>query len=254
MSKSRTRRVRPAERLAPPANRDQAAFARELCDRVEHFDDPLSVERWASSLLGRTWERGRCQDECGRDPGFELGAAIVEAIADAGGRGAKLALLAIAALDDHELNEHAASWAAELEDEPAPDWFAKVGEANVIRSCVIYSPCEAEVIFIEADQPSFGLHSICVYVDNRWKGSAKHIELVKDLDSIAADIAAESPVARDLITVEPELACERIRWAIWETDGWPGIDVGQNYADLRALALARAAAGPARRRRQRPRA
>lgn len=254
MSKTRTRRVRPAQRLTPPADGDQAAFARKLCDDLERFDNPLSVERWASSLLGRTWERGRVRDEGGSDPGFALGAAIIEAIADVGGRGAKLALLALDALDDHYLSEHAASWAAEIEDVPIPDWFAKVGKANVIRSFVVYSPCEAEAIFIEADQPSFGLHSICVYVDNRWKGSAKHIELIQELDSTAANIAAGISGAGGVIPVEPELACQRILWGIWETDSWPGFDVGENYADLRALTLARAGAGPVRRRKRRARA
>jgi hypothetical protein len=246
MSTPRTRRVRAAKRLTAPPTRDQAEYARTLCENVAAIEDPLTLERWASSFLGRTWERGRRHHgEMEQDHGFALGAAIVEAIADVGGPGAAAALLAISQLSDDCVGEHAASWAKQIEDSSVPDWVAKVGQANVIRALVAHSPCESEVVFIEADQPGFGLHTVVVYIDDQWGGIAKHVALLRPVDSIRASFEAELTGRGGLIQAEPELACRRILHAIWLTDERPGLTVGDTYADLRGIAVARACAGPA---------
>jgi hypothetical protein len=253
MTNPRRRRVPPATRLTPPPDQHQAAFARELCRDVEAIDDPLTLERWASSLLGRTWERRRRHPDAeGHDPGFALGAAMVEAIADVGGQGAAIALAAIAELDDDGVGEHAAAWAAEIGALPIPDWVAKVGRANVTRALVAHSPCVGEAIFIEADQPSFGPHSVAIYIDNQWGGLVTRIGLIPPIEPFAADHAGQLWGSHDLVAVEPELACRRILQAIWLTDERPGI-CGDSYADLRAIALARVSAGPVPPRKSRAR-
>jgi hypothetical protein len=210
------------------------------------MEDSLTLERWASSFVGRTWERGwRHQNETEEDCGFALGAAMIEAIADVGGRGAAMALTAISELGDDDVAMHAASWAKQIEDPSVPEWVAEVGQANVIRALVAYSPCESEVVFVEADQPSFGLHTILVYIDNQWGGVAKHIALLQPVDSISAKFEAGLTGPGGLIPVEPELACTRILHAMWLTDDRPGVAIGDDYADLRAIAFARVCARPA---------
>jgi hypothetical protein len=170
---------------------------------------------------------------------------MIEAIADVGGRGAATALLAISELGDDDVGMHATSWAKQIEDPTVPEWVAKVGTAVVTRALVAHSPCESEVVFVEAEQPSFGLHTILVYIDNQWGGVAKHIALLQPVDSISTKFEAELTGSGGLIPVKPELACRRILHAIWLTDDRPGVAIGDDYADLRAIALARACARPA---------
>ena len=106
-----------AQRLAGEATPAQVALAQQLCRDVEAIEDPLTLERWASSFAGEIWgRRCRCDFNVARhDPGFEFAVATIEAIADVGGAGAKTALLAIARLGEYPERQHAAAWAAEIE-------------------------------------------------------------------------------------------------------------------------------------------
>jgi hypothetical protein len=247
MSPTRTRRREPARRLTAPPDSKQAAFARRLCrDVASIVDDPLTLERWTSGLLGKVWERHRRNPApLQHDPGFALGAAIVEAIGDVGGLGAKMALLAISKMADPPLSYHAAEWAEHSVAGSVPAWIDHVGSARPCRALSVCSPSDGEVIFLEAEQPAFGLHTVVVYIDYRLEGIAKHVGLILPLDQIDTEMMAD-PAVDGLHTearaVEPVFACGRILTALELTDEHPHLPVGETFADLRAIAVARASA------------
>jgi hypothetical protein len=243
MSTSRTSQTKPTPPCyAAPPDRRQAAYARKLARDVAGFEDALTLELWASSLLGRMWERTRRdQLRSKQDPGFALGIAMIEAIGLAGGHGAKAALHAIAQLDDGSVGWHAAEWADHIEAE-IPDWVAKVAEAKLIRAASICRPCEGEVILIEVDQPAIGVHTLVAYVDDGLDGVAKHLALIQPLDSVDLTMlqaADDSGRTAKLAPVELALACHRMRKAITQSDRTVDLPMPAEYADLRALALTR---------------
>jgi hypothetical protein len=229
-------------RYAAPPDRDQAAFGREMARNVARFEDPLTLERWASSLLGRMWERTRRDRlQSKQDPGFALGIAMIEAIGLAGGRGAKMALHAIAELDDGSVGWHAEEWAEHIKAD-LPEWTTKVAEAKLIRAASVCRPCEGEMIFVEVEQPAIGLHTLAVFVDDTLGGMAKHLALIQPLDSV--DLEMLGPIddngrAAKLAPVELVFACGRVRDAITQTDRTLERPMPEEYADLRALALTR---------------
>jgi hypothetical protein len=184
MSPTRTPRREPARRLTAPPDRNQAAFARGLCrDVASIIDDPLTLERWTSSLLGRLWVRHRRNPApLQHDPGFAL---------------------------------------------------------------AICSPLDGEVIFLEAEQPAFGPHTVAVYIDYRLGGIAKHLGLILPLEQIDTEVLADPALdgrRREAVPIEPVFACRRIRAALELTEARPHLPVGDTFADVRAIALARASA------------
>jgi hypothetical protein len=229
-------------RYAAPPDRDQAAFARKLVRDVAQVEDPLTLERWASSLLGRMWERTRRDRlRSKQDPGFALGIAMIEAIGLAGGRGAKMALHAIAQLDDGSVGWHAEEWSEHIKAE-LPEWITEIGQAKLVRAASVCRPCDGEMIFIEALQPAIGLHTLAVFVDDTRGGMAKHLGLIQPLDSLdptMLEFVDDHGRAAKLAPVELVFACGRIRDAITQTDRTLEMTMPEEYADLRALALTR---------------
>jgi hypothetical protein len=247
MTTSHASRKPSPRRLTAPPNRGQAAYARSLAKNVNSIRDPLTLERWASSFLGRVWERGRRhREDPEHDYGFALGAAMVEAIGDAGGRGARMALLAISRLDDGTLAWHAEEWADSLSRIPVPKWVDAVGEAEVVRATSISRPGDGEGLFIEVDQPSIGLHTVAAFIRDDRGGVASYLGLIQPFDVLdfrqfEAAAGHRRPARRE--EVEPTVACHRLRAAITNTDRNFDVDVRDEYADLRALALNRAVVG-----------
>lgn len=234
-------------RLTAPPNRGQAAYARSLAKDVNAIRDPLTLERWASSLLGRVWERGRRHmEDPEHDYGFALGAAVVEAIGDAGGRGARMALLAISRLDDGSLAGHAEEWADSLSRIPVPEWVEMVGEAEAVRAVSISRPGDGEALLIEIDQPGFGLHTVAAFVRDQLGGVASYLGLIwpfEALDLTEFEHVDAHGCRTEHVDLEPVVACHRLRAAITNTDRNFDVDVTEEYADHRALALTRAVVG-----------
>jgi hypothetical protein len=182
-----------------------------------------------------------------QDPGFALGIAMIEAIGLAGGRGAKMALHAIAQLDDGSVGWHAVEWADHIDAE-MPDWMAQVGEAKLIRAASMCRPCEGEVICIEVDQPAIGLHTLAFYIDDRLDGMAKHLALIQPLDTLdftELEEPDERGYVAKLAPAELVFACDRLRKAITQTDRTMDVPMSEDYATLRPLALTRAHSRPA---------
>lgn len=176
-----------------------------------------------------------------QDPGFALGIAVTEAIGLAGGVGAKMALHAIAELDDGSFGWHAKEWGDSIDAE-LPEWIAKVGNARRLRAMSLCKPCDGEVIMIEVDQPAFGPHVLATYIDDRRDGMAKHLALIQSLDAIEL-APLETPDERGRRAkrrpMDVELACARVRNALTQTDRTIDVPISDEYAELRALALSR---------------
>jgi hypothetical protein len=157
-----------------------------------------------------------------------------------------MALLAISRLDDGSLAGHAAEWADSLSRIPVPKWVDRVGEAEVVRAVSLSRPGDGEALFIEADQPGSGLHTLAAFIRDQLGGVASCLGLVLPFDELDfAEFEAAGDHARraERADVEPVRACHRLRVAITNTDRNFDVDVRGEYSDHRALALTRAVVG-----------
>jgi hypothetical protein len=220
------------------------AAARSMCHQAGALQCALDAERWASSLLGRLWERREILTPAdAADHAFALGKPIVEDFALVNTRGAAIALQAIQKVADGGLGPHAGELALKLSHpaRPIPDWVAEIGTAKVARAAIAGVPDEGDMVFLEARSPTHIPHTVVVYLDHTLGGFAKHLGLIQPIESFEHGLGDDPlPCGVPIRPLEPALAARRIRAAIALTDGCPDAPVGETFADLRALTLLRA--------------
>jgi hypothetical protein len=119
-----------------------------------------------------------------------------------------------------------------------------VGQAEIVAAAVMREEVYEDgfTVFLEARHPDGEQHAVGVYIDNNLGVIAKDILLA---DSIAAveRVMLEHPPPDGqltLTTVTPGVAAGQIHAAIELADMSFGLDVGEKFADLRAVALMRA--------------
>jgi len=169
---------------------------------------------------------------------------FVDAIARNGGPGAKMALLAIDALEPGGLGRHAYGLARQMSGDALPGWIKLVGHADVLRAESAHSP-DGEVLFIEAHRGVDDIHTVAAYIDHRLGGAAKHLGLVRPIDQmldLERQLDGGPSFVSELGPLDVGEACRRLVDAIEVTDGLVDPPVGERYAQLRALALTRALA------------
>lgn len=240
--------------LASPAER--ARVARQLCHHAALLDDPLSLERWISSLLGRMWERrDRVPDYGGVDLMRALGEPILESVVRISGPGGRLILTGVAQIERGRLGLLAAELAASLVDVAAPDWIEEVGGARIVQAFSTYTPGDGEALLLASEPVGETDHMVAVFISDRLGGVAKHLSLTKLFDPSDPSSHPEAWTGRplDFRLVDRVLACQRVRTAIGRSDDAPISCVGPEFADHRALALARITPLPLRRVNPRPR-
>lgn len=210
-----------------------------MSQRAQQFDNPLDLERFVGSLLGRIWER-RLLLGADEQPRYALvlGSPIVASIAEHGGAGAPTLLRAIESLERGALARHAGQLARGLPRVGVPDWIEQVGTAEVTRAFSASSPGEGEAILLEACTGARG-NTTAVFIDGRLGGIVKHIGLLEPVDAVTeGHVGPRSRIA--WAPADPVLACRRVRLAIDATDSMPHPPVADTYAELRAIAAARA--------------
>jgi hypothetical protein len=193
-------------------------------------------------MLGRLWElRVRIKPSWdGVDWALVLGEPIVKDIAAHGGRGAKMILSALERVESGGLGVLAGELSGRLPEDLLPDWAGEIGSARVVRATSACSVLDEQVMFLEARGDGHDAHSIAVFIDARLGGIAKHLGLVQALEHLEGEPIGSGSSAVVPRPLDPSLACERLRDAIMRTDASYGPPVGEKFADLRALALARA--------------
>src|SRR5205823_325863 len=143
----------------------RSVASRALCRQAASVDSPLALERWASSLLGRVWQRRDLVDEdCGIDPLLFLGQPILRSFAEVGGSDGKIALSAVARLERGPLGGFAGELAASLSDVALPDWIEQVGSAAIVRALADCSPGDGEALLLETNRVGDGAHTLAVFV------------------------------------------------------------------------------------------
>jgi hypothetical protein len=228
-------------RRAPGPKSKQAAV-RMMCDEVGALDCPLHVECWTSSLLGQLWElRVKLESSWDEvDWALVLGGPIVEDIAAHGGRGAKLILSAIERIDPGGLGPLCGELSDRMREDLLPDWACEIGSATVVQATSVGSGLGEVTMFLESRGAGHEPHTIAVFVDHRRGGIAKHLGLLQPIESLDYQMLRSGSSAAASKPLDPVLACERLHDAITRTDATVGPPVGEDFAGLRALALARA--------------
>lgn len=217
----------------------QMAAARRMSEDAGRRTLPLEIEWWASCFLGELWELRHRVDYDDAWPVL-LGAPIAEDIAAIGGTGAKRALLAISRVDPTMLGVICSDLASEL-SAPVPDWLDQVGAAKVTEAAWHRRPTEGEVILLGLDRLGGPSHSIVAFVDEWQDSLAKHLRVMGPFDEARKSFNPAEPRSAPpviLKSTEPAFVCKRIESAMRLTDEAPLPRLGDQYAGIRALALA----------------
>ena len=173
------------------------------------------------------------------------GRPLVEAISRTGGAGARIALAAIAAVDDGELGLFACGLADRLSTvEPEPAWVACLGEATITSAAVMREDVfdDGFTVFLEAQHATGDTHALGVYIDNNLGTMAKDILLADSIDRVS-EVMRENPAEGGELTlewIEPADAAVEIHAAMALTEITIDPPVSEEYAALRALASLRA--------------
>jgi hypothetical protein len=218
-----------------------AAAAAELGSAVD-------VELWASQLLGMFW---RARSDLPLTEALEMDAALVygqpllSELLRIGGRGAALAILGLAEVEDGELGglakealDQAGLWAS------LPQWASDVGESAIVGAAVMRDPVfdDARTVFLESRHRDGAMLALGVLIDRNLGGIAKDVLLADSIDEVERTMhahAGEQPVELVLERVEPGIAAGLIEDAIEMTDMTWGAPVAEDYWHGRALAVLR---------------
>jgi hypothetical protein len=165
-----------------------------------------------------------------------MGGALAEGLARHGGRGGRLVLHAIGRLAVGGLGALGAKLARQLEDE-LPAWSDDIGRSKVTAAMCATAPGDGTSILFEVAGAGMVDHGVAVFVDVRRGGIAKHLGLVLGADQrpddCASDLGGAPTDVRD--------AARMVLDAIAITDSRPDAPVGETYAQLRTMVIARAA-------------
>ena len=203
---------------------------------------PFDAELWASHMLGTMWEqRTELPLDEREDYALIFGEPLVEGIARMGGPGARLALTAIAEVDDGELALVARGLVDRLPAlESDPSWLPQVGQltptsAAVMREDDFDDGC---TVFLEARHTAGDTHTVGVYIDNNLGVMAHDILLAESIEHVA-EVIREHPSDDGelrLEPIEPAAAAARILMAMDLTEMTLDAPVSEEYPALRALA------------------
>jgi hypothetical protein len=218
--------------------------ARRIVREAAALGSAVEAELWGSALLGLLWERrfDLAPEDFSQGYAVVFGDPLVKAVADTGGVGARVALRVIAAVDDGELGLHAGEFATGLGAvAPLPGWVGELGKAEVVAAAILREEVfdDGSTVLLEARNADGEQYAVGVYIDNNLGVIAKDILLA---DSIAAveRVTREHPPRDERLTLEPVaagVAAGQVHAAIELADMTLGLDVGQEFAELRAVAL-----------------
>ena len=227
------------ERRRTGRRRTVAVIARD----AEALTSVYEAECFASSLLGLMWERRASAPPLeGFDQDLVLGAALAQDLVEHGGRGGRLVLHAIGRLAGGGLGALGAELARQLEDE-LPGWADEIGRSTVTSAVCAVAPGDGVSIVLEVAGVGMVDHGVAVFIDLRRDGIAKHAGLVLGKDLRPQDL--ERDLGGGPIDVRD--AAQQVLDAVSVTDRRPGAPVGETFAQLRTLVIARASSALPRR-------
>ena len=224
-----------------PGSERQRASRRSTVSRIARDAAKLGsvyeAEYFVSSLLGQFWERRACAPPLeGFDQDLVLGAALAQDLAANGGRGSRLVLQTIGRLARGGLGALAADLAREMDDE-LPAWAADLGRSRATSAVCASAPGDGVSIVLEVAGAGMVDHAIALFIDERRGGIAKHLGLIYgEADrpgGLVSELGGGPADIRD--------AARQVLDAIRITDGRPDAPVGETFATLRMIAIARAA-------------
>ena len=222
------------------------AVARRIVREASALRGALEAELWGSALVGVLWKRrfDLEPEDFARGYAIVYGEPLIGAVASIGGVGAAVALRVIAAVDDGELGIRAAEFAAGLAAAGGlPGWVEDLGEAEIVAGAVMREEIfdDGFTVFLEARHRDGEQHAVGVYIDNNLGVVAKDILLADSIEAVER-VMREHPPADGQLVLEPVaagVAAGQIHAAIELTDMTLGVDLDEDFADLRAIALMR---------------
>jgi Plasmid pRiA4b ORF-3-like protein len=179
------------------------------------------------------------------DPALVYGEPLLRQLSSIAEKGAAIAVLGLAELEDGELGRLAkeALDAAGLWNK-MPAWAADVGESAIVGAAVMRDPVfdDGRTVFLESRHDDGATLALGVLIDRNLGGMAKDVLLadsIGEVEQTMHDHSDEQPVELVLERIEPGVAAGLIRDAIETTDITWRPPVDEDYWNGRALALLR---------------
>jgi hypothetical protein len=148
-------------------------------------------------------------------------------------------LTAVAQMDRGPLGLLAGEMASALTDTTTPEWVAQVGSARIVEAFATPGSGLEEALLIVPDRTTEP-HMVAVFITER--GIAKHLSVTRLFDPRHPPAPPDEPDLPRALAFRPVdhiLASRRVRLAIERSDDAVSRQLGPEFADNRALAVAR---------------
>jgi hypothetical protein len=222
----------------------QREIAAEMVRDVGRVADPFEAERWASWVHGKIWEqRYKAPPTRHLDWALVLGARIAEDLAEIGTADAKACLYALSWADQGAFGALCEKLISDLGHVEMPAWAHRISEVELVRAAADQRPGDATVLLFDVRREGNDPHTLCVYVDERHDGIAKHLHLMLPFEEmpVAGCAASRQDSPMWFVPVGLGWACRQARQAVQRTDEDDDPPIGEIYAENRAMTLARVA-------------
>lgn len=221
-----------------------------IANSAVELESALDAEAWASHLLG-SFHGQRHElpfpDAGEVDAALLFGEPLVRRLASFGDPAARVALAAIAGLDDGELGVLAAELLSGATPVlGVPQWIERIGEAEVVGAAMMSDAVfdDARTVLLESCHRDGERMAVGVLIDRNLGGLAKDVLLAESIEQVAGVIdhvsTGEEEAEPALEQIEPGVAAGLIRAAIARTDMTWDPPVAEDFWAGRALALLRA--------------
>jgi hypothetical protein len=221
-----------------------------VASSASEIGSALDAEGWASHLLSSFHEQRHelpFPDAVEVDAALLFGEPLVRRLASFGDPAARVALAAIAAVDDGELGVLAAELLSGATPVLGiPEWIEWIGESEIVGAAVMSDAVfdDARTVLLESRHPDGETMAVGVLIDRNLGGLAKDVLLTESIDQVAGVIGrvstGEEAAEPALEQIEPGVAAGLIRAAIARTDMTWDPPVAEDFWSGRALALLRA--------------
>lgn len=219
-------------------------YYRQMLDALARSDfgtDVAAGERVVSRLFGVVWAAQDVPKDGSTEEAFGLG--LVEQ-ARAHPRPSSLALLATIAVvaPIREVREAAAAGRTDLER--AGIHPSTVDSSEPTGRCWAYEDAFGDLVTVmsEYETPTGATYAVAVRVDRAMFSTATDVWITEDVDAAIRDLHNAGEASELMFTlrlVDPAWARAYLERAFARTDLVPRLQLGSEFADLRALALAR---------------
>lgn len=211
---------------------------REIVGDVGRMRSALDLECWASWLLGQVWKQRVAQPLYEAvDWALILGSPLVAMLARIGGARARKALTALSMLERGALGNYAGAVALTLPGARTPTYLSEMASARIVAAHLASSPSEGEAVLLDIERAGRPECGLALFIAPGPQAPIKWMRLVQPAsDALTAEL---SQLGQEFRPADVATTAAALLEAVRRTDADPRTVCHSEFADLRALLLAR---------------